>query len=61
MVTGPLPADHTNVGGTPSSFNTDEPEMQPVEQNSPTTVRIPGLREIILGGSGGIKVEGIYR
>lgn len=29
MVAGPMPADHTNVGGQPSSFNTDDeaPDM----------------------------------
>jgi hypothetical protein len=57
MVAGPLPADHTDVGGEPGSFNTDEPEMQPVEQNSPTKVHVPGWREIILGGSGGIEIR----
>jgi hypothetical protein len=84
MVWGPMPADHSNIGGTPGDFNTDDPtmdekqqaeqeqiaqqqqmaedqkrrkKMQPVEQHSPTKVRVPGLRTIILGGSGGIRVR----
>lgn len=59
MVMGPMPEDHTNIGGEPGSFNTTD-ENQPIEQNSPTTVRVPGWREIVLGGSGGIQVKGVY-
>jgi hypothetical protein len=36
-------------------------DMQPVTQNSPTKVRVPGWRVIVLGSSGGLTVRGYYR
>jgi hypothetical protein len=65
MSIGPMPADHTEVGGVPGSFNENDEiqprsarneheSMQPVEQHSPTKVRVPGWRVFVLGGSGGI-------
>lgn len=53
--------DHTEIGGVKGSFNDDPdeapppPQMQPVEQHSPTKIRIPSWRVFVLGGSGGLR------
>lgn len=35
----------------------EKENLQPVEQHSPTKVRVPGWKVIVLGGSGGIRVR----
>lgn len=35
----------------------EKDNLQPVEQHSPTKVRVPGWKVIVLGGSGGIRVR----
>jgi hypothetical protein len=52
------PSDHTEIGGVKGEFNSDETdENQPIERNSPVKVRVPGWREFVLAGSGGIYAE----
>lgn len=43
------------------AYNEQQRNKAPVTQNSPTTIHVPGWREIVLGSSGGMTVRGYYR